>query len=574
MDIELLQNPAGGSSKSNPRRRKKRRAKKAAMEKNGPQIMDQMHGNLEASNDTRDFKLFSNEAEKNLRETDLSVQPLAECPTTAAGSAENLSMVSTEIKKKKRRKKVKKKGKIEDEVQSLDQTKMDTGLTENPVEGNANDKRKRRGKRTKKTAKRKDEIQSMGQEDSTLNLHLSDGSHGGVVDDKIMNNEGTAQESEISVRKESSSSDLMQDKGNLLDLCKDEQTVSLPDVVEASSNKVTSELVDESSAPMLRPMEVEEELFPRESQLSSHANQMAGEVGKFDNGNNEVEIIVYQGKCSDESTSVISTCDVGALHLSSPDVLEAECFSQDLRLYPRIAPIASIKRKLLVLDVNGLLAHIVMPAPKDCRGDVHILGRAIFKRPFCDDFLKFCFQNFDVGVWSSRSKRIIDRVVEYLLGDLKDNLLFCWDMFHSTQTGFKTLENSHKPLVFKELRKIWETDDPTLPWKKGDYNESNTLLLDDSPYKALLNPLHTAIFPNSYHYEDKNDNSLGPGGDLRVYLEGLLTSEDVRKYVEQHPFGQSAINETNLSWGFYSGVLQTMSNQLENNTPSSLPTLS
>lgn len=373
MDIELLQNPAGGSSKSNPRRRKKRRAKKKAME---PQIMEQMDGNLEASNDTRDTKLFNNEAEINLLETDLTVQPLAECPTMAAGSAENLSIVSKESKKKKRRKKVKKKGKIKDEVQSLDQIKMDTGSTENPVEGNANDKRKRRGKRIKKKAKRKDEIQSIGQEDSMLNLHLSDGSHGGVVDDKIMNNEGTAQESEISLRKESSSSDLMQDKGNLLDLCKDEQTISLPDVIEASSKKVTSELVDESSGPMLRPMEVEEELFPCESQLSSHANQIAGEVEKFDNANNEVQIVVDQGKCSDESRSVISTCDVGALHLSSPDVLEAECLSQDLGLHPRIAPIASIKRKLLVLDVNGLLAHIVMPAPKDCRGDVHILGRA------------------------------------------------------------------------------------------------------------------------------------------------------------------------------------------------------
>lgn len=63
------------------------------------------------------------------------------------------------------------------------------------------------------------------------------------------------------------------------------------------------------------------------------------------------------------------------------------------------------------------------------------------------------------------------------------------DMFHSTQTGFKTLENTHKPLVCKELRRIWENDDPNLPWKKGDYNESNTLLLDDSPYKALLNPV-------------------------------------------------------------------------------------
>lgn len=63
------------------------------------------------------------------------------------------------------------------------------------------------------------------------------------------------------------------------------------------------------------------------------------------------------------------------------------------------------------------------------------------------------------------------------------------DMSHSTQTGYNTLENIYKPLVFKELRKIWENDDPSLPWKNGDYNESNTLLLDDSPYKALLNPV-------------------------------------------------------------------------------------
>lgn len=63
------------------------------------------------------------------------------------------------------------------------------------------------------------------------------------------------------------------------------------------------------------------------------------------------------------------------------------------------------------------------------------------------------------------------------------------DMTHSTQTGFRTLEKHYKPLVCKELRRIWENDDPNCPWRKGDYNESNTLLLDDSPYKALLNPV-------------------------------------------------------------------------------------
>lgn len=68
------------------------------------------------------------------------------------------------------------------------------------------------------------------------------------------------------------------------------------------------------------------------------------------------------------------------------------------------------------------------------------------------------------------------------------------DMSHSTQTGFRTVENFHKPLVFKELRKIWEPNDPNLPWKNGDYNESNTLLLDDSPYKALLNPVRFSLY--------------------------------------------------------------------------------
>ncbi|KAH6766768.1 Haloacid dehalogenase-like hydrolase superfamily protein [Perilla frutescens var. hirtella] len=31
------------------------------------------------------------------------------------------------------------------------------------------------------------------------------------------------------------------------------------------------------------------------------------------------------------------------------------------------------------------------------------MRRAIFQIPFCDVFMKFCFQNFAVGVWSSRS---------------------------------------------------------------------------------------------------------------------------------------------------------------------------
>lgn len=48
----------------------------------------------------------------------------------------------------------------------------------------------------------------------------------------------------------------------------------------------------------------------------------------------------------------------------------------------------------------------------------------------------------------------------------------------------------------------------------------------------------------------------GPGGDLRVYLEGLAMAENVQEYVKQNPFGQRAITEKNLSWGFYCKVIE------------------
>ncbi|KAK1310177.1 hypothetical protein QJS10_CPA08g00537 [Acorus calamus] len=52
----------------------------------------------------------------------------------------------------------------------------------------------------------------------------------------------------------------------------------------------------------------------------------------------------------------------------------------------------------------------------------------------------------------------------------------------------RTIEDRHKPLFLKELKKIWNNQSCALPWSKGRYTSSNTLLIDDSPYKSLLNP--------------------------------------------------------------------------------------
>nr|KJB33407.1 hypothetical protein B456_006G009600 [Gossypium raimondii] len=180
----------------------------------------------------------------------------------------------------------------------------------------------------------------------------------------------------------------------------------------------------------------------------------------------------------------------------------------------------------------------------------------VFKRPYCDDFLKFCCERFEVGIWSSRNRKNVERFIDFLMGDMKQKLLFCWDSSYCTTTQFNTLGHKYKPLVFKDLRKLWEKHDPDLPWEKGYYNESNTLLIDDSPYKALLNPPHTAIFPHSFKF-DMKDNSLGDGGDLKVYLERLASADNVQNFVEQNPLGQIAITERSQDWGFYSQVIDT-----------------
>lgn len=220
----------------------------------------------------------------------------------------------------------------------------------------------------------------------------------------------------------------------------------------------------------------------------------------------------------------------------------------------------SPRKKLLVLDINGLLADIVYGAVQGYKADTEISRRSVFKRPFCDDFLAFCFERFNVGIWTSRQKKNMEPVLDFLMGNAKQNLLFCWDQEHCTDSLFNTTVDGTKPLFLKKLKKLWEKYEPNLPWELGEYNETNTLLLDDSPHKAICNPPFTAIFPHTYQYTNTEDNSLGPGGKLRMYLEGVAMAENVQKYVEESPFGeQEPITEQDPNWSRYLQVIKSCS---------------
>ncbi|KAG6517916.1 hypothetical protein ZIOFF_021315 [Zingiber officinale] len=256
-----------------------------------------------------------------------------------------------------------------------------------------------------------------------------------------------------------------------------------------------------------------------------------------------------------------------ASHIMSSDITQGQVTSSNFALPNTEKSSKFSRKKLIVLDLNGLLADINQDYRNAHKAHSKVGGKLVFKRPFCDDFLKFCFERFNVGVWSSRRRYNVDSVVEYLMGDLKNKLLFCWvrdlitlDQSKCTDTGCVTIDNIHKPLLLKELNKLWDKEDPDLPWEKGEYSASNTLLIDDSPYKALCNPPHTAIFPDPYSFTNKDDDFLGPEGRLRHYLEGLAMADDVQLYIQANPFGQNPIADSNPSWKFYHQIIDKIQN--------------
>ncbi|KAI3826146.1 hypothetical protein L1987_00191 [Smallanthus sonchifolius] len=222
--------------------------------------------------------------------------------------------------------------------------------------------------------------------------------------------------------------------------------------------------------------------------------------------------------------------------------------------------VASDDSKLLVLPIGGFLvhrAHRRRPStiPKRRRPDFSSGNFMIYKRPYCEGFLKFCFERFEVGIWSSAMEHNIGGVLDNVMGEFKSKLLFTWDQNQCTKTDFMCLDNKNKPVFLKELDHIWKKKYSYLPWCDGDYSSTDTLLITD-PVKALLNPPNTAISLGSYDPENKEDDLLGPNGELRVFLEGLAEAEDVQTYVKDHPIGEPLITPSHADWDYYSKIIR------------------
>ncbi|KAL3693994.1 hypothetical protein R1sor_007645 [Riccia sorocarpa] len=177
-------------------------------------------------------------------------------------------------------------------------------------------------------------------------------------------------------------------------------------------------------------------------------------------------------ECEEEGSLALALnyCPLALIQMSvcpAPDFMQMD--------NPLVKPLDLLPRKLLILDVEGLL---------------------LYAEGFMD-----------------RSSKTAARDV---IGIMKKG--------KALDTNERwTCNHREIRLLLKPLKIVWET----FP----GFNARNTLLVDVNPYRASANPEDTGIFPVPYtgSYFDHYLTTV-----LLPYLEGLSQAFDIREYVREH----------------------------------------
>lgn len=196
------------------------------------------------------------------------------------------------------------------------------------------------------------------------------------------------------------------------------------------------------------------------------------------------------------------------------------------------------RKKLLVLDLNGFLVDRVRlngdggtaPQPST-KCDLYEGGCSVYFRAHMREFIDWCLETFELGVWTSAKRHNVHALLDSVFGARKTQLCFIWDQSNCTTVGaLRHPDCSYKPIFLKELSKLW-----THGCAAGPFDPNNTILLDDTVYKTAANPAHTSIHPREWKAARVDeappahgDDGLSQNSDLRRLLALVAAAPDVR----------------------------------------------
>ncbi|CAO3596823.1 unnamed protein product [Absidia cylindrospora] len=137
-------------------------------------------------------------------------------------------------------------------------------------------------------------------------------------------------------------------------------------------------------------------------------------------------------------------------------------------------------------------------------------------------------------VWSSAQKQSVDHMVALFGEKHKAQLVKTWTRSHF---GLSHFEIQRKGSTVKDLNRVWRT------LKK--YTAHNTVILDDSPSKSILQPyngIHLSTF------DHKSDNFLTHGDhellSVMDYLKQLQLQTNIPNFMRNTPYPSSLLPST------------------------------
>ncbi|KAI6111804.1 hypothetical protein EDD16DRAFT_1485281 [Pisolithus croceorrhizus] len=179
-----------------------------------------------------------------------------------------------------------------------------------------------------------------------------------------------------------------------------------------------------------------------------------------------------------------------------------------LAAQPSTTPDAS-SRKLLVLDLNGTLL-VRGPRQRASRfGSQTARLRSVHPRPYIPALREYLFtaetrEWLDTMVWSSAQPHSVQDMVNSVFGADSDALVAVWDR---KSLGLSSAQYHQKTVTTKDLAKPWkflslgispedvDSDTESSTPNSTLHSALTTLLLDDSPHKAALQPYNHVCIP-------------------------------------------------------------------------------
>ncbi len=176
--------------------------------------------------------------------------------------------------------------------------------------------------------------------------------------------------------------------------------------------------------------------------------------------------------------------------------------------------------KLIVLDIDETLIHSYEKEVSDFdfkfNSDEDIFYTK--KRPFLDEFIEYCFDNFKVAVWTSADRDYASQILKNI-GITESDLLF----FYSRENCSIKLDHELGIYIdIKPLNKI-----------KDKISLDKVLIIDDKPETARNN--YGNLIRIKAFKDDNDDSELLK---LISYLEKIKNEPDFRR-IEKRGWSQS-----------------------------------